>query len=55
MISVGPSENGHNVYVITQAGRVRLGQIRVLMQIAPRLSAPDDDEKPGDDELEDTG
>ncbi|RSM65131.1 hypothetical protein DMB66_17815 [Actinoplanes sp. ATCC 53533] len=46
MIISGPDDNGHNVYSITEAGRVRLAQIRVLIQIAPRLDAPVDDEDP---------
>lgn len=42
MVSVGPGENGHNVYSITAAGRVRLGQIRRLMEAVPRLDPPGD-------------
>ncbi|WP_326550102.1 winged helix-turn-helix transcriptional regulator [Micromonospora sp. NBC_01813] len=53
MISPGPGANGHNVYTITQAGRARLAQIRVIIQIAPRLDQPDgdtaDDGKPDDE------
>jgi hypothetical protein len=36
------------VYAITEAGRVRLAQIRVLIQIAPRLDPPIDDKDPDD-------
>jgi hypothetical protein len=48
MIGVGPSRNGHNVYFIAEAGRVRLYQIRVLMQIVPRLDVPAADQQPND-------
>jgi protein-L-isoaspartate(D-aspartate) O-methyltransferase len=44
MISVEPSHDGHTVYSITGAGRARLGQIRVLMQMAPRLEPENCDE-----------
>ena len=51
MIKAGSGRNGHNVYFITPTGRTRLGQIRVLMQIAPHLDPatdgdPDDDQQP---------
>ena len=49
MVSFGPGEHGFNVYCITEAGRVRLGQIRKVMAAAPRL------EPPGDRDLPDTG
>ena len=42
MIVPGVGDNGYNVYVITEAGRARLAQIRVLIQIAPRLGPPAD-------------
>ncbi|MEU4217165.1 winged helix-turn-helix transcriptional regulator [Actinoplanes sp. NPDC026623] len=48
MILPGPGDNGHNVYAITEAGRVRLAQIRVLMQIAPRLDPLLDGQDPFD-------
>jgi DNA-binding HxlR family transcriptional regulator len=33
-------ENGRKAYCISDAGRVRLHQIRLLMQIAPALDGP---------------
>ena len=42
MIVPGLGDNGYNVYAITEAGRARLAQIRVLMQIAPRRGPPAD-------------
>lgn len=55
MISLERSRKGHNVYSITEAGRIRLYQIRQLAQIAPRLEPQDDkqqdkqdDDHPGD-------
>lgn len=50
LIIQGPGDNGHNVYSITAAGRVRLAQIRVLMQIAPRLDTAVDGDEPPDGE-----
>jgi DNA-binding HxlR family transcriptional regulator len=50
LIIQGPGDNGHNVYSITEAGRVRLAQIRVLMQIAPRLDTALDGENPDGDQ-----
>ena len=50
MITVEQSGSGHNVYSITEAGRVRLNQIRILAQIAPSLDEPNDGVNPDDDE-----
>lgn len=55
LIRQEPGGNGHQVYSITQAGRVRLGQIRILIQIAPHLDAPTDDQKPDDHETPEPG
>lgn len=41
MIKPGRGTNGHNVYAITEVGRERLAQIRVLIQVASRLYPPD--------------
>lgn len=46
MIREGPGENGRKVYAITAAGRARLRQIRVLVQIAPQLDTPDTEQPP---------
>lgn len=50
MITVEQNGSGHNVYSITEAGRVRLNQIRILAQIAPHLDPPNDGASPDDDE-----
>lgn len=55
LITPGTSDNGHNVYSITEAGRVRLGQIRVLMRIAPHLDAPADGKESDGDDSPDPG
>lgn len=48
LVRTRPGENGHNVYCITEAGRVRLGQLRRLLDAAPRLDPPDDGNLRGD-------
>ena len=48
MIVPGPGDTGHNLYAITEAGQARLAQMQVLIQIAPRLGPPADEDPNGE-------
>nr|WP_221383165.1 winged helix-turn-helix transcriptional regulator [Actinoplanes polyasparticus] len=41
MISETPQTSGSKLYTITDTGRERLYQIRVLVAVAPRLASPE--------------
>jgi DNA-binding HxlR family transcriptional regulator len=40
IVSVEPGAHGYNAYCITEAGRVRLGQIRSVLEAVPSLEPP---------------